>query len=197
MALIKCEDCGKEFSDKASACPNCGCPTMESKNNIVKKQLKSKVKSNNNEIIKDSIFFKGLTNAEKKKVKKYSRIGFFPITIISTIILLSYDLLGLGVCLFFGILFGICGSLFISAFISGYYISKKGEEEKRNMKIVFITTICIFVGAIFLGVLFSGGNGGSNSSPSDSEMDACRARSSTYYKCHWSGLENRCICKYR
>ena len=26
MALIKCEDCGKEFSDKASACPNCGCP---------------------------------------------------------------------------------------------------------------------------------------------------------------------------
>ena len=26
MALIKCEDCGKEFSDKANACPNCGCP---------------------------------------------------------------------------------------------------------------------------------------------------------------------------
>lgn len=32
MALIKCEDCGKEFSDKASACPNCGCPiTKETK----------------------------------------------------------------------------------------------------------------------------------------------------------------------
>lgn len=27
MALIKCTECGKEFSDKASACPNCGCPT--------------------------------------------------------------------------------------------------------------------------------------------------------------------------
>lgn len=26
MALIKCSECGKEFSDKASACPNCGCP---------------------------------------------------------------------------------------------------------------------------------------------------------------------------
>ncbi len=26
MALIKCEECGKEFSSKASACPNCGCP---------------------------------------------------------------------------------------------------------------------------------------------------------------------------
>lgn len=27
MALIKCTECGKEFSDKATACPNCGCPT--------------------------------------------------------------------------------------------------------------------------------------------------------------------------
>lgn len=27
MALIKCTECGKEFSDKAPSCPNCGCPT--------------------------------------------------------------------------------------------------------------------------------------------------------------------------
>lgn len=26
MALISCVECGKEFSDKAKACPNCGCP---------------------------------------------------------------------------------------------------------------------------------------------------------------------------
>lgn len=26
MALIKCPECGKEISDKASICPNCGCP---------------------------------------------------------------------------------------------------------------------------------------------------------------------------
>lgn len=26
MALIKCEDCTKEISDKALSCPNCGCP---------------------------------------------------------------------------------------------------------------------------------------------------------------------------
>lgn len=24
--LIICSECGKQFSDKASACPNCGCP---------------------------------------------------------------------------------------------------------------------------------------------------------------------------
>lgn len=26
MALIVCKECGKEFSDKADKCPNCGCP---------------------------------------------------------------------------------------------------------------------------------------------------------------------------
>lgn len=29
MALIKCPECGKEISDKASVCPNCGCPIAE------------------------------------------------------------------------------------------------------------------------------------------------------------------------
>lgn len=29
MALIICTECGKEFSDKAVSCPNCGCPTAE------------------------------------------------------------------------------------------------------------------------------------------------------------------------
>ncbi len=27
MALITCIECGKQFSDRANACPNCGCPT--------------------------------------------------------------------------------------------------------------------------------------------------------------------------
>ena len=29
MALIICEECGKEFSSRAVACPNCGCPNQE------------------------------------------------------------------------------------------------------------------------------------------------------------------------
>lgn len=33
MALIKCKECGKEFSDKATACPNCGCPTEQANQN--------------------------------------------------------------------------------------------------------------------------------------------------------------------
>jgi hypothetical protein len=31
MALIKCPDCGKEFSDQAAACPNCGRPNAPPK----------------------------------------------------------------------------------------------------------------------------------------------------------------------
>ena len=37
MALIKCSECGKEFSDKAQACPSCACPVTyikEEKKNI-------------------------------------------------------------------------------------------------------------------------------------------------------------------
>jgi len=30
MALIKCPECGKEISDKAGSCPNCGCPIKQS-----------------------------------------------------------------------------------------------------------------------------------------------------------------------
>ena len=30
MALINCPECGKEISDKAIACPNCGCPVNNS-----------------------------------------------------------------------------------------------------------------------------------------------------------------------
>lgn len=29
MALIKCPECGKEISDKATSCPNCGCPSTD------------------------------------------------------------------------------------------------------------------------------------------------------------------------
>lgn len=40
MALIKCIECGKEFSDRALSCPNCGCPTSEILNAV--KELEQK-----------------------------------------------------------------------------------------------------------------------------------------------------------
>lgn len=47
MALIKCSECGKEFSDKAQACPNCGCPIDE----IVKSVEKDVAESEDNGLI--------------------------------------------------------------------------------------------------------------------------------------------------
>ena len=31
MALISCSECGKEISDRATACPHCGCPLTTEK----------------------------------------------------------------------------------------------------------------------------------------------------------------------
>lgn len=35
MALIQCEECGKKVSNKASTCPNCGCPISEQTENVL------------------------------------------------------------------------------------------------------------------------------------------------------------------
>ncbi len=34
MAMIKCTECGKEMSDRAAVCPNCGCPIEEIKSRL-------------------------------------------------------------------------------------------------------------------------------------------------------------------
>jgi hypothetical protein len=50
MALIKCSECGKEISDKAVACPNCGCPVTPVSDNITTEtppQTNEKPKNNN------------------------------------------------------------------------------------------------------------------------------------------------------
>ena len=46
MALIKCKECGKEISDKAYTCPNCGCPleTIKEEINEVKNEQKNEQK---------------------------------------------------------------------------------------------------------------------------------------------------------
>ena len=41
MGLIKCPECGKEISDKAQSCPNCGCPLQEATNNDIKRGVEN------------------------------------------------------------------------------------------------------------------------------------------------------------
>lgn len=43
MALIVCVECGKEFSDKAEACPNCGCPTEDILQELKEKAFKDSI----------------------------------------------------------------------------------------------------------------------------------------------------------
>ena len=47
MALIKCEECGKEISDKAKACVYCGCPILKNDCNESKEFA---IKQSTNEI---------------------------------------------------------------------------------------------------------------------------------------------------
>ena len=48
MAMIKCPECGKELSDRAASCPNCGCPIEDIRAKLdeieTEKQLKVKEK---------------------------------------------------------------------------------------------------------------------------------------------------------
>ena len=45
MALINCPECGKEISDNANKCVNCGCPIIKYEN-IYAEKSKKKEKSN-------------------------------------------------------------------------------------------------------------------------------------------------------
>lgn len=57
MSMINCPECGKEISDKAEKCPNCGCPSSEwiketDENDLEKVVKEITEKYNENETIK-------------------------------------------------------------------------------------------------------------------------------------------------
>ena len=64
MALVKCKECGKEVSDKAESCPNCGCP-------ISKKKIKDNIQK--------------VKVVKEKKVKK--KLAKWLIVVVSILIL--------------------------------------------------------------------------------------------------------------
>ncbi|MBQ4560931.1 MAG: hypothetical protein IJA55_01205 [Clostridia bacterium] len=66
MALIKCTECGKSFSDKAACCPECGCPTK-----LVLKEI------NSVEVIakKDENLFNGRTSSKNKNLIKITIVA--------------------------------------------------------------------------------------------------------------------------
>ena len=96
MALIKCSECEKEFSDKASFCPNCGnpirldnvCPECNSSDfdgevclNCGFESIEEKY--NNNVISGDEI---ELSIANSKKIKSYSEVIYVLSLVLAIII---------------------------------------------------------------------------------------------------------------
>lgn len=74
MALIKCIDCGKEVSDRAAACPNCGCPVEVSiaaaeKTKADTAEIASEEKTESEQIFENSAATK------ERKVLSGTRVG--------------------------------------------------------------------------------------------------------------------------
>lgn len=73
MGLIKCIDCGKEFSDRVEACPNCACPTKE-----IIKELSSE---NKEKVELSKLLFNGIKkiniDADKYKKEEKYRIKIY------------------------------------------------------------------------------------------------------------------------
>lgn len=70
MALIKCSECGNEVSDKAKACPNCGCPIEKAIEGEISPKGEGDLQNvDENEVI-DDVSKEDLNNseAEAKKV---------------------------------------------------------------------------------------------------------------------------------
>ena len=112
MALIKCSECGKEISDKAEMCVNCGNPIQKE---IEKQKMKSK-KS-----------YDELTKEEKKKVNR-ERFKNQPFDIVLIFILFFVILL----CLFLPpyIVLPITIPIIIFELIYVKSLNKKYYEEK-------------------------------------------------------------------
>lgn len=72
MAIIRCPECGKEISDRAAACPNCGNPILEVKDIINNKELFNKKDFDKNELSTVNV---------KKKITSQKKIVFIVVVI--------------------------------------------------------------------------------------------------------------------
>ena len=89
MALIKCTECDKEFSDRAEACPNCGCPTEY---NIIQEQNNLSLNNSVNLSDRGNVVESTIRENEKylKKPKDKSKVVIMIIAAIFIGIISSY-----------------------------------------------------------------------------------------------------------
>ena len=117
MALIKCKECGKEFSDTASSCPNCGNVNIPNKS---WQQLNNQERKNVKTILWDY---------NKKLVSKKG------ISVILLFLGLVLGLLGISVDVFFisviGFILALIGGILSNSY-SKELIETYDEYRKKN-----------------------------------------------------------------
>lgn len=125
MALIKCEECGKDISDRATSCPHCGCP-QTSEQVHVEKEVKT-----NNEFKKfDFEYIQKLINEPKRRKAHYDEnIRGGIIFAVIGIVLASLGIFIISVSKGFGALFGMGILLFGAA---SFYISMHAFSSART-----------------------------------------------------------------
>lgn len=130
MALIKCPECGKEVSDQAESCPNCGCPIFRKVNKDKGNKDDGKkgiVNQQNDSDRTDGISFQQVEEQRKKqKEKNYTQRSMVVV------------LVGLLFSLFFKII------SIILVFLGIYYIVR---TKKNGFKIPIgnIVLLCIML----------------------------------------------------
>ena len=141
--LIKCSECGKEISDKASACPNCGCP-IEIILNIINQEIsKEKIENenyqtiNSNQTICDSNINTNKYENEKKQNKNTKLDTGEKVIVIITAIVFS-------VMLGFFLQLGVQGTLALTfvvtiifyAVVDSYFDSSKDNNTSNNKNVI-------------------------------------------------------------
>ena len=75
MGMIKCTECGKEMSDKASVCPNCGCPIEDIKAKLgeIEAEQEAKTRRRKQKNVQRKLLQKQNVSVKKKQEKQSLR----------------------------------------------------------------------------------------------------------------------------
>ena len=164
MALIKCPECGKEISNKAALCPNCGCPRDNfEKQILIDTQTEISNSNTNNENPKS--LDENQKNA--KTVLPQSGLGIAGMIIGIIAILIS--------CGFSGAFAGIIG-LILS--IGG--IKDKNKSSGMAIAGVVLNSVAIFIFIIVMVLRAGIENKENNTDDKDSKMAPQELTNSTY-----------------
>ncbi len=94
MALIKCSECGREISDKASSCPHCGCPVVGTEELVEKPAVKKDDSEGNEEETKqEEIKSEESKPKVKKKLSKGGIIAIIVAVVVIAVAAIAYFVL--------------------------------------------------------------------------------------------------------